>query len=248
MKSVIAFLPLILIIFSVQCKSTMDQKTLLKFIKDMNKISDESNKHFSVGKDLHAKEEFKEALKEYSKSIEIIGKAVERCEPIKDDSPILDMQFTQSRGMMAITYYFRGMTNMDIGSYDAAIVDFSKTIKIYPKHQASFFRRGRAHSKKGDFKKAMADLKKSGKLLPRDPYPKYFMACAYAAQRKEKEALEALDQTAQLVLDNIEGEPEDVNKLRKYWHYQMNNEEDLKSISKNREYRNILSKLRKRYR
>lgn len=248
MKSGIVYLSLIFMFFSIQCKSTMDQKTLLKTIKEMNQLSDESGKHFNEGKTLHSMEEYQKALIEYTKSIEIIKKVVDRSARLQKDSLIFDMQYTQSRGMMAISYYFRGMTNMDIGAYDAAITDYNKTIEIYPDHQASFFRRGRAFSKKGVFDKALADLQKSGTLLPGDPYPPYFMACAYAVQKKEKEALTNLEKTVTLVLGNTDGDPKDVNKLRKYWHYQMKNEEDLKGISKNKEYRDILKKLKKRYR
>ena len=68
----------------------------------------------------------------------------------------------------AMTYYWWGETDYQIGDFDKAIADCSKAIELDPALAKAYYYRGRAFNGKGDFEKAIADYSKAIELDPKD--------------------------------------------------------------------------------
>jgi tetratricopeptide (TPR) repeat protein len=62
--------------------------------------------------------------------------------------------------------YSRGNDYYRKGEYDRAIADYTKAIKLDPKHAFFYNNRGIAYGKKGDRKQAIADYRKALEIDP----------------------------------------------------------------------------------
>ena len=72
-----------------------------------------------------------------------------------------------SKGNLASTYYNRGVAYKNTGRYDRAIADYTKAIKLNPKHAYGYHNRGITYSDKGDYDRAIADYDKAIGLNPK---------------------------------------------------------------------------------
>jgi len=64
----------------------------------------------------------------------------------------------------ASAYYNRGVSHLQLGSYDAAIADFSGAIEIDPLAANAYYNRAHAYLNLGDPGRAVADLRTAAHL------------------------------------------------------------------------------------
>jgi len=91
----------------------------------------------------------------YLISIEYFDKAIE-----------LSSYLPLNKYRLIKVYHLRGNSNMFLGNYQEAIVDFSKALEIDSKDSYLYFWRGRAYESIMDYPNAVKDLKISQHLDP----------------------------------------------------------------------------------
>jgi len=225
----------------------ISNEKMLKITNELGVLTDEAVSHLEKGKEYAYKNKNKDAVNEYTSAIEIFIKAEERCAKVRNSHSVIEFQCLQQTGMLSMCYYYRGLSQAEEKNYPQAIKDFNKTMETYPEHQSCLTNRGKAYIKEGQLDKALADITRASKLLPDDPEPYFYLAIVYSAQKKEKEALESLNKTAELVLKDERGSASDINDYRKTWYNQISREPDFKNLSKDKQFRELLKTLQQRY-
>ena len=61
-------------------------------------------------------------------------------------------------------YYYRALVLNEVGAFPSAIMDFTKTIEIYPNHKGAYHRRAFAYFKLKEYDKACMDERKAEEL------------------------------------------------------------------------------------
>jgi Tfp pilus assembly protein PilF len=102
----------------------------------------------------------------------------------------------------AMTYYWRGETDYQIGDFDKAIADCSKAIELDPALAKAYYYRGRAFNGKGDFEKAIADYSKAIELDPKDYEGYYNRGFSYYANKDYDKAIADWSKAIELRPDN----------------------------------------------
>jgi tetratricopeptide (TPR) repeat protein len=129
--------------------------------------------YFKLGVDSSQKGEYKKAVSDYNKAIEINPEFV---------VAYLDRGFTYSKmgeyekamsdynkaieinPRYAKAYYNRGFLYRKMGEYDKAISDYTKAIEIDSKYSLAYYNRGNAYYYKGEYENAWEDIKKARSL------------------------------------------------------------------------------------
>jgi tetratricopeptide (TPR) repeat protein len=125
------------------------------------------------GVDYSQKGQYKMAISDYNKAIEIDREFVvaylnrgfthskmgEYEKAISDYSKAIEIN-----PRYAIAYRNRGFVYRKIGEYDKAIADYTRAIEIEPKDAVAYYNRGNAYYDKGEYEKAWEDIRKAKSL------------------------------------------------------------------------------------
>ena len=103
-----------------------------------------------------------------------------------------------SKGNLASTYYNRGVAYKNEGRYDRAIADYTKAIKLDPKHAYAYHNRGIAYGDKGDYDHAIADYTQAIKLNPNYARAYYNRGIAYGEKGDYDRAIADYDTAIRL--------------------------------------------------
>ncbi|OWR77692.1 tetratricopeptide repeat protein [Porphyromonas gingivalis] len=150
---------------------------------------------------------YEEAIKDYSKAIELDGKFIPAyynrgnayCEKgsyeeaIKDYSKAIELD-----GKFIPAYYNRGNAYCEKGSYEEAIKDFSKAIELNDKYTYAYHSRGIAYCEKGSYKEAIKDFSKAIELNDKYTYAYHSRGIAYCEKGSYKEAIKDYSQAIEL--------------------------------------------------
>ena len=163
--------------------STYNNKLAEHFYTEQIRKSEEANdeeaiafNHFQRGIFRSALENYKEAIQDYDKAIEINSKYAEAYhnrgiantelkeykEAIQDYDKAIEIN-----SKYAIAYSNRGVVKAKLGRHKEAIKDYGKAIKINPKYAFAHYNRGNAKSKLGQYKEAIKDFDKVIKFNPK---------------------------------------------------------------------------------
>jgi len=129
--------------------------------------------YFNRGVDYSQKGEYKRAISDYNKAIEINAEFVvaylnrgytyskmdEHKKAISDYTRAIEIN-----PRYAIAYNNRGFVYRKMGEYDKAISDYTKAIEINPTYAAAYYNRGKAYYDNGEHEKAWEDIRKAKSL------------------------------------------------------------------------------------
>lgn len=136
----------------------------------------------------YSKEDYKGAIVDYSKAIELNPKdsylyrvrgssknnLQDYLGAIADYSKAIELSPKNS-----VTYYFRGRAKFELKDFIGAIADYSIAIELNPKNpQDTYMLRAVAKCELKDFRGAIADCSKEIVLNPKDNYAYYFRGIA----------------------------------------------------------------------
>ena len=120
---------------------------------------------FKLGNQSYQKGDYDEAIKHYTKAIELDPKHVS-------------------------AYYNRGSAYEQKGDHDLAIEDFNKAIDLNPDFASAYFNRGNAYAKKEEHDLAIADYSEVIELDPNHVVAYYNRGNAYQRKREYDHAIE----------------------------------------------------------
>jgi len=132
-----------------------------------------SQTYFNRGVESSQKGDFKKAVSDYNKAIEVNpefvvaylnrGNSYSRMGEL--DKAIADYtKAIELNPRYPIAYYNRGFVYRRMGEYDRAILDFTKAVEIDPKYARAYYYRGHIYHYKGEYEKAWEDIKKARSL------------------------------------------------------------------------------------
>lgn len=104
-------------------------------------MAQDAESHFKKAEEFYNNDQIVDAIKEYTKAIEI------------------DQAHMNS-------YLRRGFAHNMLEKYDDAVKDFSKVIEINPKHVWAYISRGSAYNKLSKYKEALDDFNKAISIDP----------------------------------------------------------------------------------
>ena len=161
---------------------------------------------------------FKEAIDDYNKAIEISFKQAS-AKGLRTTSDIYKV--TAAKLTLAIAYNNRGLTYVDMGAFAEAISDFNKAIEINPRLISVYDNRGAAYKKrgllyvqKGDLERALSDFNKALELNPDDANAHNNRGNIYSDRGDIQEAI--ADYTRALEL-NPDLAPAYINRAKQYF-------------------------------
>jgi len=138
-------------------------------------LGGQENEYFNRGYEKHLQGDLKNAIKDYSRAIEINprfamayqmrGAAWQRMEAF--DKAISDFSMVISCGephFMAVGYYNRGIAKNMSGDFLGAIPDFSAALNLDGKMATAYFHRGIAKSRTGDTFGRIEDFREAARL------------------------------------------------------------------------------------
>ena len=151
----------------------------------------ESDYFYKIGFNYQTMEEYGEAIKYYTKAIEIIpiharayikrGEAYLRIKDyyfaIADFDRVIEIN-----PMYFEAYLYRGIANVRQRQYDNAISDFNRAIKMRPEFAVAYSNRGYTYYLKGEYKKALWDVNKA-KNLGHQVQPEFLKALSESARK-----------------------------------------------------------------
>jgi tetratricopeptide (TPR) repeat protein len=126
--------------------------------------------YFNRGVDYTQKGDFKKAVSDFNKAIEVnpefvvayLNRGFSYSRMGELDEAIAD--YTKAIALnprYAIAYHNRGFVYRRMGEYDRAILDFTKAIEIDPKYASAYYHRGHIYHYNGEYEKAWEDIKKA---------------------------------------------------------------------------------------
>ena len=138
-------------------------------------LAEPANSSFNEGFEKHRRGDLKNAIKLYSKAIELDpqftmayqmrGAAMQQLkkypQAISDYSMVINASEPYFK---SVGYYNRGVVNNITGNYADAIVDFSQAIELDGKMAAAYFHRGIAKSKTGNQPGQLDDFRQAARL------------------------------------------------------------------------------------
>jgi len=89
----------------------------------------------------------------------------------------------------ALAFYHRGVAYSDKRQYEAAIADYTESVKLNPAYSAAYNNRGAAYEKLGDNKRALADYSKAIQAAPNSGLAYNNRCWSYYLQRDFAHAL-----------------------------------------------------------
>ena len=131
---------------------------------------------FQKGYDHGQKNEYEEAIRDYSEAIRIDPKHRESYnnrgfayrKTGKLDAAVQDygkaIELCKKSPAIYLVYVNRGAVYYMMGEYDRAIKDFNKAIAMDPKNIEAYVNRGLSYNKLGNSRQAIADLKVAARL------------------------------------------------------------------------------------
>ena len=131
---------------------------------------------FKLGNQSYQKGDYDEAIKHYSKAIE------------------LDSNYVSA-------YYNRGSAYGQKGGHNLAIADYSKVIELKPDYVGAYFNRGLAYWAKREYKRAIENYDKVIELDPDYVGAYYNRGLAYRAEGEYKRAIEDFSEAIKLKPD-----------------------------------------------
>jgi tetratricopeptide (TPR) repeat protein len=129
--------------------------------------------YFNRGVDASQKGEYKRAISDYNKAIEInpdfvvayLNRGYSQSRMGEYEKAISDYtKAIELNPRYAIAYYNRGFVYRRMGGYDRAILDFTKAIETDPKYASAYYYRGHIYHYNGEYEKAWEDIKKARSL------------------------------------------------------------------------------------
>jgi len=150
---------------------------------------------------------YEEAIKDYSKAIELDGKfipayynrGIAYCEKgsyeeaIKDYSKAIELD-----DKFVHAYHGRGIAYCEKGSYEEAIKDYSKAIELDGKFVHAYHGRGRAYCEKGLYEEAIKDYSKAIELNDKYTYAYHGRGIAYFKKGSYEEAIKDYSKAIEL--------------------------------------------------
>jgi len=182
-----------------------------------------SSAYYNRGKEHEGREEFNDAITDYTSAIEIRpnffesfrnrGVAYYRIgeydKAIADETKAIDLKPDD-----ATAHYDRGTVYLANQDYSKAIADFDKAIKQNPNFLEAYANRGNAYAEKGEHDNAIADYDKAIALKPDDTQNYYNRAIAIG-RREAKKTEEQLKQSYEERLASITEPKEIEERFRK---------------------------------
>ena len=150
---------------------------------------------------------YEEAIKDYSKAIELDGKFAHAYydrgnvyykkganeEAIKDYSKAIELD-----GKFVHAYHGRGRAYCEKGLYEEAIKDYSKAIELNDKYTYAYHGRGIAYFKKGSYEEAIKDYSKAIELNDKYTYAYHGRGIAYFKKGSYEEAIKDYSKAIEL--------------------------------------------------
>jgi len=149
--------------------------------------------YFSRGVDSSQKGDFRRAVSDYNKAIDVnpefvvayLNRGYSYSRMGEFDKAIADYtKAIELNPRYAIAYHNRGFVYRKMGDYDRAILDFTKAIEIDPKYASAYYYRGHIYHYKGEYEKAWDDIKKARTLGYRVP-PEFFKNLKEAYEKEK---------------------------------------------------------------
>lgn len=103
---------------------------------------------------------------------------------------------------LAVAYFNRANALDDKGDHDAAIADYTASIKLKPDYVDTYLNRGLAYQDKKDYKKAIADFNRAIALKPDFARAFYARGRAYEDQGDLKQAMASYEEATKLAPAN----------------------------------------------
>lgn len=103
---------------------------------------------------------------------------------------------------LAVAYFNRGNALDDQGDHDAAIADYTASIKLKPDYVDTYLNRGLAYQGKKNYEEALADFTRAIALKPDFARAFYARARVYEEQGELKQALAGYEEAAKLAPNN----------------------------------------------
>jgi tetratricopeptide (TPR) repeat protein len=111
----------------------------------------------------------------------------------------------------ASTYYNRGNSNFSNGQFDQAISNYTRALKINPRHSNAYTNRGNTYNVLLQYDKALSDFSDALKINPQSGYAYNGRALTYYFQRKYGKAWRDVHKAQAL---GIKVKPEFLQALR----------------------------------
>ncbi len=129
-----------------------------------------------------------------------------------------------------VVFFNLGTVRYALGDFAGALPDFATALQINPKYSPAFVNRGVAKIALKDYAGAAQDLSEAAKLNASDYFVHYNLACVYALQGKQKDALDHLEAAFKAGFS-------DFNHLSR--------DTDLDNIRKSNEFKTLINRYKK---
>ena len=176
------------VIFFAEIGYAEDQKPIL-----------DADSYISMGIDNVVKGQYKQALSDFNKALEInpnyagayynrglVNVILEQKEQaISDFSKAIEINPNDAEA-----YYNRGNVFGDMGNLDKAMSDYNKAIELSPENVTAYFNRGMTYWRQDNYEKAISDLNKAIEINPDDAEAYYIRGIANRSNGNYKKALD----------------------------------------------------------
>lgn len=122
---------------------------------------------------------------EYSKSKEAADTAIEKCTADINSGKYGDPD-SRGNNRLAMRYLLRGNAYQHKGSYENAMADYNKALKLDSLFATAFYERGKIYQTKQNFSKAVNDYNKAIELEPK-LYVAYYKRASLESLRNNAE-------------------------------------------------------------
>lgn len=190
-------------------KDQYSDRAFKDVIKEMDTYNEEqfretakeetAQSHLKKGRIYRRKGEYEEAIKEYTKAIELKPDYVEAyfglgCayDDMEEYEKAIE-KYTKAIELKPydeIAFYNRGCAYADMGEYEKAIKDYTRTIELRPDYESAFVNRGCVYADMGEYEKAIEDYTRAIELRSDDEEAYNNRADAYYQMKEYKKALE----------------------------------------------------------
>jgi tetratricopeptide (TPR) repeat protein len=170
-----------------------------------------AEKYFDKGNEFYKNGDFKSAIENYDKAIEINPKDAEAYfnrgnakDDLGDKQAAIDDydKAIEINPNLAEAYYNRGNAKDDLGNKQAAIDDYSKAIEINPNDADAYCNRGDAEFALGDKQAAIDDFSKAIEINPNDANAYFYRGLAKSILGDKQAAIDDYNKAIEINQNN----------------------------------------------